>query len=203
MIQVNISKAGKKFQGKWVFRHMDLTLDPGRRYVIAGKNGSGKSTLLKMISGYLSPSEGTLSWSLDKLPIHSDVLFRHISMSAPYIDPIDEFTFTELLGFCRRFKDIPEGLSNRQIISMAGLEGSFDKPIRNFSSGMRQRVKLCLAVVPLSGLLLLDEPCSNLDDESRQWYAYLMQTYGQNRTVVIASNHNPAEYLPDDEMISL
>lgn len=203
MIQVNVSKAGKKFQGKWVFRDMEVSLKPGLRYVVAGKNGSGKSTFLKMISGYLTPSEGGLSWSLNGQELEPGQLFRYLSMAAPYIEPIDEFTFPELIRFCRQFKSIPDGLTDHDIVSIAGLEADMDKPIRNFSSGMRQRVKLSLAIIPRSGLLLLDEPCSNLDEASRNWYADLMKTYGHDKTTMIASNHNQTEYLTQDVMITL
>ena len=203
MIKVDIAGTGKKFQGKWVFRGLDLQINPGKRQVIAGKNGSGKSTLLQLIAGFRTPSEGNIAWFLNDRQLRPDVIYSHVAMASPGLEPTEEFTFPELIAFHRRFKSFPEKFSIDRVIEIAGLSASRHKAIKYYSSGMRQRVKLAMAMLPSSGLVLLDEPCTNLDKESREWYRYILKHYTSGRTIVIASNHNSEEYDPDDPVIEL
>ena len=76
------------------------------------------------------------------------------------------------------------------LIELLGFQKSKDKEIRYFSSGMRQRLKLALAICSDSPILLLDEPTTNLDVQGVEWYRGLMAQYteGSSRLVVIASN---------------
>ncbi|MFP4064788.1 MAG: ATP-binding cassette domain-containing protein [Bacteroidales bacterium] len=203
MIQVELSGTGKKFQGKWVFRGIELQIGPEERQVIAGKNGSGKSTLLQMIAGFRTPSEGNIAWFLENRPLQPDLIYRYVAMAAPGLEPTEEFTFPELIAFHQRFKPFPGNPDIDHILEIAGLTASRNKAIKYFSSGMRQRVKLVTALMPLSGLVLLDEPCTNLDRDSRKWYKDLLEQYGRGKTIVIASNHNPEEYEPDDPVTEL
>lgn len=203
MIQVELSGTGKKFRGKWVFRGIDLQVSPGKRQVIAGKNGSGKSTLLQMIAGFRTPSEGKIAWHHDNRSLPPDLIYKYVAMAAPGLEPTEEFTFPELIAFHQRFKPFPKQAEAGHILEVAGLTASSDKAIRYYSSGMKQRVKLVLALMPSSGLVLLDEPCTNLDKESRDWYKRLLKEYGRDKTIVIASNHNPEEYNPDDPVMEL
>ncbi len=203
MIQVELSGTGKKFRGQWVFRGIDLQISPGKRQVIAGKNGSGKSTLLQMIAGFRTPSEGKISWHHDNRQLGSDLIYKYVAMAAPGLEPTEEFTFPELVAFHQRFKPFPAGTETNQILDLSGLRANRHKAIKYFSSGMKQRVRLVLALLPASGLVLLDEPCTNLDKESREWYQKLLETYGRAKTIVIASNHNPEEYGPDDPVMEL
>lgn len=68
---------------------------------------------------------------------------------------------------------------------------------------MKQRAMLIVAIMSNTPLLLLDEPCSNLDGQARSWYADLLNEFGQNRTIIIASNHNKEEYPNCNNLISL
>ncbi len=203
MIQIVASACGKKYRGKWVFRNLGFTIEAGGRYAITGKNGSGKSTLINILAGYIKPSEGTVHWKHNQATILSETLFKHVFVTAPYIEPIEEFTFSELIQFQRRFKHFTGSLSTAEIIKIANLEESREKPLRFYSSGMKQRAMLTLALLSESMLLLLDEPCVNLDRETRSWYAELLNRFGKDKTLVIASNHNEEEYPGVDSVISL
>lgn len=162
--------------------------------MIAGKNGSGKSTLIRMLSAYLTPSAGIIQWSKDGQPIDTDQVYLHTSITGPYMEVPEEFTFPELIALHRQFKGMPVGLRTRDILDLSGLEPFANKPVKYFSSGMKQRVKLCLALITGNDLLLLDEPCSNLDADSRQWYRQMLETHGKGKTIIVASNHQEEEY---------
>ena len=203
MIQIVASACGKKYRGKWVFRNLDFAIEPGQHFAITGKNGSGKSTLIKILAGYIKPSEGTVHWKHNQASLLPETLFKHVFVAAPYIEPIEEFTFPELIQFQRRFKPFTGSLSTAEIIKITNLEESKEKPLQFYSSGMKQRAMLTLALLSKSMLLLLDEPCVNLDKEAKSWYAELLYRFGKDKTLVIASNHNQEEYPGIDSVISL
>jgi ABC-type multidrug transport system ATPase subunit len=80
------------------------------------------------------------------------------------------------------------------VARIAYLENALEKPVRNFSSGMKQRLKLALAILSDTSLLLLDEPTSNLDATAIAWYGDLLREHVKDRTLLVASNRQEAEY---------
>lgn len=202
-MQVILQNVGKRFRQKWALKNLDLAFEPGQQYVIAGNNGSGKSTLLKMISGYLAPTTGTITWHKNGKTADPDLVFSSLSFTGPYLELPEEFTSLEMIHFHRQFKDFPANLTNEEILHIAGLYDAGEKSIRDFSSGMKQRAKLTLAILPETSLLLLDEPCTNLDAKACRWYKELIEEFGRGKTLVVASNHNPGEYGTGFSMIAL
>ena len=114
-------------------------------------------------------------------------IYRHLSFTAPYQELIEEFTLTELIDYHSRFKKmlIP---STQALIERLYLEKAKHKFIKDFSSGMKQRLKLGLAIYTQAPLLLLDEPTTNLDQEGINWYLEHITQNRHNRLVVISSN---------------
>lgn len=113
---------------------------------------------------------------------------RHIGFSAPYMELIEELSVREHLFFHQRFKPFLEGLDVDSCLAYLGFERHRDKAVKSLSSGMKQRLKLMLAIGSRSRILLLDEPATNLDSEGVQWYHRLLSRYRNGRTLVIASN---------------
>lgn len=202
-MQVFLERAGKKYGNKWIFKNLDLSFDEGSLTGIVGKNGSGKSTLLLLLSGYLSPSAGKLQWHLNGKNVPRENLFRYTSVAAPYMELIEEFSLLELLRFHKRFKPFADGLREEDIIGLSALEDSLNKPVMQFSSGMKQRLRLLLAILGQSELLLLDEPCSNLDTAGIAWYQHLLNLYRNQRSIIIASNHKSEEYPGCTQFVTL
>ncbi len=196
MITVTCEDVGKQYQYKWVLQWFDHTFLAGKNYVIAGKNGSGKSTLLRILSSYLTPCKGTIAWHHDRKKLETDNVYLLTSITGPYVELPEELTLSELMQFTGHFKKSPPGLSLKEILEIAELEEFAEEPVKNFSSGMKQRVRLATAIIPESGLLLLDEPCTNLDAGARSWYRKILHKYSQHKTVIVASNHFAEEY-PD------
>ncbi len=187
---IQLEKIGKRFRYEWIFRDISTNFEQGRRYAILGPNGVGKSTLMKILSGHLTPSAGKISVQLDDKILDADAIYRHVSFAAPYIELIEEFTLTEAIDFHIKFHPLSKNLKINDLIEILGFQKSKDKEIRYFSSGMRQRLKLALAICSDSPILLLDEPTTNLDVQGVAWYRSLMQQYteGSPRLVIIASN---------------
>ncbi|MGO8055530.1 ABC transporter ATP-binding protein, partial [Rhizobium leguminosarum] len=106
---------------------------------------------------------------------------------------IEEMTIKEFLHFHAQFKPFLSSISIDNIIAKVGLEKARDKEIRYYSSGMKQRAKLAQAIFSDVELVLLDEPCTNLDGEGIALYQQLIRDYCKDRLVIVSSN-DEAEY---------
>jgi ABC-type multidrug transport system ATPase subunit len=192
---IYLEKISKRFRNDWIFRNVNYTFRGGQRYAILGHNGAGKSTFLQILSGHLSPSVGQISYT-DKQGrgVDSDDIFRLLTYTAPYIDIIEELTLTESIDFHAKFKPFGNGLTTKNVMEIIGLpKGNAHKEIRYFSSGMRQRLKIALAVLSDVPIVLLDEPTTNLDAQGVEWYRNLILNHTPDKLVIIASN-TPHDY---------
>jgi ABC-type multidrug transport system ATPase subunit len=187
-MQIILEQIGRRFNREWIFKKIDYSFKSGQSYAILGINGSGKSTLLQVISGALTPSTGTLAYSLNHKEIAVEQVFQQLSIAAPYLELIEEFTLTEVLDFHFNFKSRLNNLTNKDLIELLNMESSKNKQLKYFSSGMKQRVKLILALCADTPLLLLDEPTSNLDDQGIKWYKDLIAQFTPSRLVIVCSN---------------
>ncbi len=194
-IFVTLTDAGKKFNRDWIFRNLNYTFQSGNSYAITGPNGSGKSTLLQVLASSTNVSEGKINIKIHSnsissiniaTEIQSENVYQYISMAAPYLELVEEMTVTEFLQFHSVFK--PLMLSVSEIITAIGLEKAASKQIRYYSSGMKQRVKLAQAIFSNTPILLLDEPCTNLDTSGYDLYHQLLKKYCSNKMVIISSN---------------
>ncbi len=189
-MHIILENVGRKFNRDWIFREINLTLKSGHVYVITGANGSGKSTFLQIIAGNLPLTEGQIQYQTDTDLITEDTIFRHVSLASPYLELIEEFTLTEAVAFHQKFKKFRNKLSVNEFITKLQLESARHKPIKNFSSGMKTRLKLGLACYTDTAVLLLDEPTSNLDVSGIAWYQQLVADTIANRLVIICSNQS-------------
>ncbi len=192
-MEVKLQQLAKRYNREWLFRSLDYTFATGQAYAITGHNGSGKSTLLQLIAGMMPPTKGSVTYSVNNQTVEAEQIFRHLTLAAPYLELIEGFTLKELLQFHFKFKPIVQGLSLRDVVQRMYLEAALNKVVGNFSSGMKQRLKLGLAFFSDCPLLLLDEPTSNLDQQGSQWYLEHVQQLVGKRTIVICSNQT-AEY---------
>lgn len=187
-MDIELRKVGKRFRYEWIFRNIDYDFKAGKKYAVLGPNGSGKSTFLKILSGHLTPSKGDIHFYQNSKQIEIGEVYREVAYAAPYIDLIEEFTLTEAIDFHRQFKSFQQNLTTGDLIQILKFEKSRDKEIKFFSSGMKQRLKLVLALCSDTELLLLDEPGTNLDRQGMQWYRELVEHFAGNRLLVVASN---------------
>lgn len=192
-MEITANKLGRRFNRDWVFRNLDYRFREGGSYAVLGPNGSGKSTFIQLIAGSLTPSEGTVSYRHQDREIETGEIFRCLSFAAPYLELIEEFTLSESIDFHFRFKPYLPPVDRAALNGLLGLERFGDRQVRYFSSGMKQRLKLVLAVCSDTPLLLLDEPTANLDAQGIAWYHGLMERFAPGRTVFVCSNQ-PHEY---------
>ncbi len=193
-MELTLSNIAKHFGREVVFKGVSLSLASGSRTAILGPNGSGKSTLLQVIGGVLVPTEGSIMHRLNGQDLAQEDVYRHVSIAAPYLGLYEDLSLKQAVEFHARFKPFRKGLTPADVARSAYLEHALEKPVLNFSSGMKQRLKLALAILSDTPLLLLDEPASNLDAEAIAWFRELLKTHTDGRTLVVASNRQAAEH---------
>ena len=192
-MKITLEHISKRFQRYWIFKDVNYLFTTPGAVALLGPNGCGKSTLLRIIAGMQSASLGKVLFNNGSSGVPHDAMFRNISFSAPGMDIVEELTLREFLYFHFSFKRPLAGLTIDKIIELSGLKESVNKPIGDYSSGMKQRVKLAQAIFSDTPVLLLDEPCTNLDQQGVEQYREWMEQYGKDRLIIVASN-DPREY---------
>lgn len=208
-MKITLTDAGKRFNRDWIFRHLSYEFSSPHHYAITGPNGSGKSTLLQAIAGAIGISEGIVSFEQAATQpaatqpaatqpaaaghpvvtaIPPEKAYHYLSISAPYLELIEEMTATEFLHFHHSFKPFIPACPIAKALAKVGLETAAHKQIRFFSSGMKQRMKLAQALFSDTPVILLDEPCTNLDAEGIALYQRLIREYGAGRLIIVSSN---------------
>jgi ABC-type multidrug transport system ATPase subunit len=207
-MKITLIDAGKRFNRDWIFRHFHYEFIADHTYAITGPNGSGKSTLLQALAGSIGISEGSIAYSgshasdAPSKEIIPDQAFQHLSIAAPYLEVIEEMTAMEFMNFHASFKPLLSDWKIKDILHRVGLGSAVDKQIRFYSSGMKQRVRLAQALFSDVPLVLLDEPCTNLDKDGIALYRQLIEELGRGRLIIVSSN-DPQEYDFCEKIISI
>lgn len=196
-MEIRLNGIGKKYAGRWIFRNLNQVLVSGCRVAVTGHNGSGKSTLLQIISGFITASEGQvlLNKQLERNRILSSVI------TAPYLDLPEELTLNELTNFYFRFKKMR--LQILDCLQECKLRDYFHLPLKQFSSGMKQKVKLSLTFSSEADVYIFDEPCSHLDEDSVNWYKENFIRLPLKSIVLVGSNSVQSEILNCNQTINL
>jgi ABC-type multidrug transport system ATPase subunit len=193
-MKIILEKISRKYNYEWIFKNIDFSFECDKPVAILGSNGSGKSTLLQIISGHLQPSEGSIVYKLGDKVIPAEDIYNFVTYSGPYLELIEEFTLYEILTFHSKFRNFRNGLSVVDVLEITTLKRNKDKPLKYFSSGMKQRVRLAIALLTDSKIVLLDEPAANLDRTAIGWYRQLIEEHKENRIVIVCSNSQPEEH---------
>jgi ABC-type multidrug transport system ATPase subunit len=191
-VRIECENIGKRFQGKWLFRNLNLCFEAGERIAITGQNGSGKSTFTQIVSGFLSPTEGRVKWMLDGQNIAGEEVWKHLSWCSPLIELPGSLSVVEVINLQMKMRTMYDGnIENR--LEEIDLTPHAKKKIEDLSSGMIQRLKLLLAFNTKSEIVLLDEPASHLDHHWQNWLSEQLNSLQEDRLVFIASNDHPLE----------
>jgi ABC-type multidrug transport system ATPase subunit len=201
-LTISVKDLSKRFNREWIFRHLSFDFLPGETYAITGPNGSGKSTFLQVAWGQVPQTSGSITYKKGADTLEIDQVFRHLSIATPYMDLIDEFTLKEMLHFHFSLKRIRAGFSIADLLSIMYLEKAAEKQLVNFSSGMKQRLKLGLALYTQADIYFFDEPGTNLDTTAFGWYTEELSRLPQDAMVFIASN-NAEEYPKTSQILNI
>jgi ABC-2 type transport system ATP-binding protein len=202
-IQIRTQGLGKKYGSNRLFKDLDLSFDQPGNYAITGFNGSGKSTLLLCLAGFITPSEGRVWWAKkDRKNMIKDQS-GHFAFCSPALNLFEDLTLEEHLNYHKKFVRTFNIDAAKNDIKTFALTKSLNKQILSFSSGMKQRLKLILALNNDVPVIFLDEPCSNLDETGVLIYQNLIQNRQENNLVIIATNQAGIEFPLKGTIINL
>lgn len=201
MVGVRISNLTHEFDDREVFQALNYEFD-GACLAITGPNGSGKSTLLRMLSSLLTPTSGEASITIDGADVPRETIRRTIGLSAPDVRLYAELTARENLRFILQAR----GCADIEVRALSALEeiglaDRADDPVRELSSGLRQRAALAAAIAHDPMVLLLDEPSTNLDEPGIAVLHTMIARRSQKGLVVIATNNADEAALGADRLV--
>jgi Cu-processing system permease protein len=184
---IEIREVWKRYGRREALRGVSLTLRPGEVTLLLGANGAGKSTLLRCLLGITS-FDGRISvQGLD--PLADGCAVRSMIGYMPQSGGLHlDLTVDETM---RLYADIRRAPRERcaALLDEAGLSTHAATIVGELSGGMRQRLGFALALLTDPGILVLDEPSSSLDAESRRWLALRLRTVASEGRIVIVSTH--------------
>lgn len=182
-MEILVQNLSKKFRQEFVIQSFSYTFLAGKSYAITGPNGSGKSTLLQLIAQFTLPNKGTVEMA----GIEAELAYSQITYAAPYVELIEEYTLTEHLDILVKNNYLPSSITLEILENFIDLQPGRFKLIKNYSSGMRQKIKLGFALLSERPVLLLDEPTTNFDEQAKNWFFDRLEQQ-RNKLIIIASN---------------
>jgi heme exporter protein A len=189
-VRISFTDVAKRYDLRVVFKSISGQVSPGEVLVITGPNGSGKSTLLAILCGLLRPTRGTVKHVLDGSEAVRGAWRHHLGVVAPAMAVYEELDAMENLLFFARVRGIGSADARcRECLDLVGLDLGRRTPVRGYSTGMSQRLKIAQALLHDPAVLFLDEPGSNLDPAGKAWLGeYVRGLAAAGKTVVLATN---------------
>ncbi|MFA6542639.1 MAG: ABC transporter ATP-binding protein [Bacteroidota bacterium] len=188
-LTLKVENVARVFARKTLFEGITFKISSGQSFAVTGKNGSGKSTLVKILCGLMTSSRGTIQYTVDNAVVPIDELFPHIGLVSPYLNMYDEFSGEENLQLFAKIRGIPVDQKYiDELLQRCTIYEHRKKEVRYYSSGMKQRLKYCAALLHRPVLLYLDEPSANLDEQGIGVVREVMQEQKQNGSLIFATN---------------
>jgi ABC-type multidrug transport system ATPase subunit len=178
----------KKFGKNLLFRNVNFSLSKGDSFYITGPNGSGKSTLLQILAGIQKPSSGSVVYTSDDKVIESSMYRNLYGFTGPQVNSYDMLTAAENILFTAS-QPVDE-IKINEYLERFDLYRHRTKQVKYYSSGMKQRLRLIHALINNRGIIMLDEPCSNLDFRGRDIFYGIINEIKNNKILVIATNES-------------
>jgi ABC-type multidrug transport system ATPase subunit len=187
-LSITAEKVQKRFGKNFLFRNINLSVKKGDSFFITGPNGSGKSTLLQILAGIQKPTSGNIVYTSDKTIIEKENYKEFFGFTGPQVNPYDMLTSIENLKFTGS-ASAGEDLI-KSYLERFDLYRHRTKPVKYYSSGMKQRLRLIHALINDPEILMLDEPCTNLDARGRDILYKLIDEIKFNKILIIATNES-------------
>jgi ABC-2 type transport system ATP-binding protein len=187
-VTIELQQVSKWFSGVVAVSEVSLTLEPGVTALL-GPNGAGKSTLLRLLCGLTAPSRGSVR--VNGRNPRSDInVFREIGLVPQQEAVIDVLTGMRFVAMVARMSEVADpDRASAAAIELVDLEPADPRPLKAYSKGMRQRIKVAAALVHDPNVLVLDEPLEGLDPRQRLRMIRLFTRLGDEGRTVIVSSH--------------
>ncbi|HVM52179.1 MAG TPA: ABC transporter ATP-binding protein [Acidimicrobiales bacterium] len=185
---VEVVNATKWFGDVVAVTDVSFTLDLGVTALL-GPNGAGKSTILRLLCGLTRPSQGTVRL-LGEDPNDNPALYRRLGLVPQQEAMLEALSGRRFVELAARLHGLPDpGRSAEAAIRLVELDPDDRRPLRSYSKGMRQRIKVAQAIVHDPEVVVLDEPLEGLDPRQRLHLIELFRRLGDEGRCVLVSSH--------------
>lgn len=193
MEQIIIKNLSKSYGSLNVLKNVNLTMDRDKTYCLMSPSGTGKTTLFRILMGLEKADEGNITWNVGSAfrsgsdtsasrPLRISAVFQEDRL-CPSFSPLENVLMVQ--------KGKSSGLSRDEILAaMRRLlpEECFNRPVSTLSGGMKRRTAILRAVLTRSDMLLMDEPFTGLDEETKEDVIRFLQEYRKERFLLISTH---------------
>ena len=180
---IEVKNVTKKFDDKIIVNSITLNVKQGETIGIVGRNGSGKTVLLKMICGLYIPTSGNITINSNK----SNAEKLGVLIDSNFLS--DETGFYNLKLLSQLGVKIKED-KIYEMLNLVGLDPYNKTKYKNYSMGMKQKLKLANALMYDSEILILDEPFNGLDKDSVNHFRNIILQYKKQKKTILLTSHN-------------
>ena len=193
---LSIERSNKK-----IFENVNLSLGSGKIILLKGKNGSGKTTLLKALLNLIEPSSGAIYWKGKLLKKNLYNFFNHVTYIADRTSSLSKLSVQENIKIWKKI--FLSNISNSQvenILKTLKLDIYLDQKVNSLSFGETKKLEFLRLIIENKKIWILDEPLSNLDDESIDVIAQTFEDHRSNEGSIIFSSHQESEINVSEEV---
>ena len=188
---IAITNVTKKYGNFTAVDDISFTIQNGEIIGFLGPNGAGKSTTMNMITGYIEPTEGTITvngYDIQKKPQKAKKQIGYMPEGVPLYQ---DLTVKEFVTYMAELKKVDKKVKKEEVekaITETGIKDVEKKLIRNLSRGYKQRVSMAGALVGSPDVLILDEPTVGLDPKQITEIRSLIKELGKEHTIILSSH---------------
>ena len=165
---IKLENVSKKYGEFYAVKKLNFEIKEGEIVGFLGRNGAGKSTTMNMITGFVEPTEGTITvggYNIDLKPKKAKALIGYMPEGVPLYTDLTVKEFVSYMADLKLVKRADKKSAVQKAIVDTGLDKVQNKLVRNLSRGFKQRVSMAGALVGDPKILILDEPTVGLDPE--------------------------------------
>ena len=194
---LSIERSNKK-----IFENVNLSLGSGKIILLKGKNGSGKTTLLKALLNLIEPSSGSIYWKGKLLKKNLYNFFNHVTYIADRTSSLSKLSVQENIKIWKKI--FLSNISNSQvenILKTLKLDIYLDQKVNSLSFGETKKLEFLRLIIENKKIWILDEPLSNLDNESIDVIAQTFEDHRSKEGSIIFSSHQESEINVSEEVL--
>lgn len=188
---IKLENVSKKYGEFYAVKKLNFEIKEGEIVGFLGRNGAGKSTTMNMITGFIEPTEGTITvggYDIDLKPKKAKALIGYMPEGVPLYTDLTVKEFVSYMADLKLVKRADKKSAVTKVINETGLDKVQNKLVRNLSRGFKQRVSMAGALVGDPKILILDEPTVGLDPEQVIEIRELIKSLGKSHTVILSSH---------------
>jgi len=190
-VMIEVNKLRKEFGSFVALSDVTFSIKRGEVLGFLGPNGAGKSTAMKMITGFLTPTEGTIKvcgFDVAENPIEVKSNIGYLPEGAPAYGDMTPKSFLEFIADIRSLKGVQKQQAIENAIDKTNLKSVLHKPIETLSKGFKRRVGLAQAILHNPDVLILDEPTDGLDPNQKHEVRKLLKDMAKDKAIIISTH---------------